>query len=279
MLYEPALEQKKIEFFCQDRKRKQAMDAQATMTMNIDDERVARDRVIVTQILETLSNSTLSAELQEYRHAIAKTLKLDYETMERVFSFESFAYFTRPQPLRSPPPPQRFLGGRPLEDYNDSLVCDETRERQAHQLIRIPSEEREVGSDAEDELPRFSKERQLSEDYKLAVALQAEKQADKNEQNEQADSESESHTPNKKNRNPAAKALRKLLRGAKVPRKGMIFDTDTYEKAVLLFGETKPHRKELKDLGGSWNGKLKAWCFSKAKIIEKIKESDQDVSE
>jgi hypothetical protein len=46
------------------------------------------------------------------------------------------------------------------------------------------------------------------------------------------------------------------------------YDTEKYEKAILVTGDTKPHKDAMKACGGKWNSSLKGWIFSK-KMLEK----------
>jgi hypothetical protein len=72
-----------------------------------------------------------------------------------------------------------------------------------------------------------------------------------------------------KNRDPAAKALRKLLRSKDVPSGQFTYDTETYPKCVVVLGETKEYKDVLKELGGKWNASLKCgkgWMFPKGKL-------------
>jgi hypothetical protein len=38
-----------------------------------------------------------------------------------------------------------------------------------------------------------------------------------------------------------------------------------YKKAILLKGDTKPHKQRIQELGGSWNKKLEGWIFPQSK--------------
>lgn len=71
-----------------------------------------------------------------------------------------------------------------------------------------------------------------------------------------------------KNNDPSAKALRKLLRKRGEDTTGYDFDTVTYEKALLLTGDTKPIKDVLKELGGKWNSGKKGWIFSKKSLLK-----------
>lgn len=69
-----------------------------------------------------------------------------------------------------------------------------------------------------------------------------------------------------KNKDPAAKALRKLLRSKGIDSSKFTYDTETYPKCVIMLGDTKDHKEVLKELGGKWNANLKCgkgWMFSK----------------
>jgi hypothetical protein len=73
---------------------------------------------------------------------------------------------------------------------------------------------------------------------------------------------------------PSAKALRKkLLKNGVSEAKvdALIFDTDTYEKALLLTGDTKPIKDTIKFLGGKWNSSKVGWIFSKRSLLKKKK--------
>ena len=43
---------------------------------------------------------------------------------------------------------------------------------------------------------------------------------------------------------------------------------DNSEKALLLKGNTKPHKEELKAMHGCWSHALKGWLFSKKRREE-----------
>ncbi len=52
----------------------------------------------------------------------------------------------------------------------------------------------------------------------------------------------------------------------------LVFDTETYEKALLITGETKDIKDKLKVLGGKWNNSVKGWIFSKKTLMNHLKE-------
>jgi chemotaxis protein histidine kinase CheA len=78
-----------------------------------------------------------------------------------------------------------------------------------------------------------------------------------------------------KNKHPAAKAMRKLLRTVGIPLEGLTLDTEKYDKALIIFGNTKPHRDSLNTLGGKWNGRLSGWVFSKQKLTSAMEKAQQ----
>jgi SprT protein len=55
------------------------------------------------------------------------------------------------------------------------------------------------------------------------------------------------------------------------------------EKALLVKGDTRPHKEQLKEIGGKWNPTLKGWIFSKRHtqeveaLVQKISNVDSPV--
>lgn len=76
-----------------------------------------------------------------------------------------------------------------------------------------------------------------------------------------------------KNKHPAAKAMRKLLRVTNIPLDNLVFDTEKYEKAIIVQGVSDIYREQFQSFGGKWNARLGAWVFSKQKLIEAMDES------
>ena len=68
----------------------------------------------------------------------------------------------------------------------------------------------------------------------------------------------------------AKKKLRKLLKEKGVENyREFTYDDTTYEKCVVVMGDTKAVKEVMKELGGKWNGKLKCgagWLFQKKKL-------------
>lgn len=66
------------------------------------------------------------------------------------------------------------------------------------------------------------------------------------------------------------KKLRKLLKEKGVENyREFTYDDTTYEKCVVVMGDTKAVKEVMKELGGKWNGKLKCgagWLFQKKKL-------------
>jgi len=282
----------------------------------------AMDRKAVCDILMSLANSSLAIELQAYRGAIAAKLGLDEGMMDRVFRFETFAYFVCNDRR------ERSLGGRPLSAWTKMEVEEvkrdggdvvvEQAEQQVAQVvrvkhvemkeefltdlcsarpkIRIPTEElgsklpaKKVVVKQAEKVEQAVEKAETTEQAEQVMeqAEQAEKVVEQAEQVEQVeqvaeqvaeteppkeevDSTEDDATP--KNKDPSAKALRKLMRRAHIPRKGLTIDTTTYKKAVMLKGNTKPYRNALRDLKGRWNGSLKAWVFSKDQVQKQAKD-------
>jgi hypothetical protein len=93
----------------------------------------------------------------------------------------------------------------------------------------------------------------------------------KKSESKSPDDKSESPEQSPKNKDPTAKALRKLLRSKEVDSSKFTYDTETYPKCVIVLGDTKDHKDVLKELGGKWNGNLKCgkgWMFSKSKLTK-----------
>jgi outer membrane biosynthesis protein TonB len=75
-------------------------------------------------------------------------------------------------------------------------------------------------------------------------------------------------------------ALVSLLADEDVDTTHFEFDADSYKKAIIVTGDnTKQYREVLARLGGKWNTKLHAWCFSKRKINRRIRHRDEIMSQ
>lgn len=75
----------------------------------------------------------------------------------------------------------------------------------------------------------------------------------------------------------AEKQLNKLLKMkglSKEIRSAFEYDVDTYEKAIVLKGDTKPHRQLIKEIGGKWNATIGGWIFSKKSISKSDSKSE-----
>lgn len=69
------------------------------------------------------------------------------------------------------------------------------------------------------------------------------------------------------------KQLNKLLKSkglSKEVRSQFVYDIDTYEKAIVLKGETKPHKEIIKEIGGRWNATIGGWVFSKKSVSKSV---------
>ena len=67
---------------------------------------------------------------------------------------------------------------------------------------------------------------------------------------------------------PSVAALTSLLINRNINTAGLKYDSDKYEKALVVSGDTKSIKDTLCDLNGVWKGKIKAWVFSKAKLLK-----------
>ena len=96
---------------------------------------------------------------------------------------------------------------------------------------------------------------------------------DDSETGDSDDDETEQHTSD-----PVVNAIISLLIDNGVDTTGLTFDSTRFEKALVVEGDTKPIRDTLSQLKGKWNGKLKAWVFSKKKILRKVRANERRVN-
>lgn len=88
-----------------------------------------------------------------------------------------------------------------------------------------------------------------------------------------------------KNRDPLARALRKMFRQSEIPIKGLVFDTETNKKAIGVYSSDTSNkmsrilRNKMKLLGGLYNNKINICFFSKEKINKAIETAKKMASE
>ncbi len=67
-------------------------------------------------------------------------------------------------------------------------------------------------------------------------------------------------------------SFKQIFEELKIDTTNLVIDSNKYEKAVLVTGDTKQIKEELKKIGGKWNFTLKGWIFSKAGLKKLGKE-------
>ena len=50
------------------------------------------------------------------------------------------------------------------------------------------------------------------------------------------------------------------------------------EESTIVTGDTHPHKDKIKEIGGRWNPKLKAWVFTSEDTVRRLKEAFPGVS-
>lgn len=218
---------------------------------NIED-----DRTVAWKILNALCQSSLKDEFEHYSEAVQKDLNLSSDQMFRVYSLSRICRLLEPTNPR-----RRFYKGVEIkEDISVSTLLDHyTVALEAHDTSNSVQE----ADESKPTLPTRS-------DGSVCQGHQVLSQIEENceQECEVPDEPSSRSSSGEKNKHPAAKAMRKLLRAVSIPMDGLTLDTEKYEKALVVFGDTKPHKDQFASMGGKWNARLGAWVFSKTKLIE-----------
>ena len=290
------------------------MNVEQTNTMNIllNADEVAKDRLIVRDMICCLADSSFANEMMHYKVAILKTLGLDKETVDRLLNLRTFAWMVENPEVRTvevEKKEQRFLGKYTIEEWDN---WKEEKEENAEEVQQENKEEvqqkvqQEVQQEVQEEVQEENTQRTLqipkNEDeveernpcgvcgkpeiggFCNSCSGFSEEEEEEEEEDEQEEQEKDSAaeaakadekdkeplaTPSK-NKHPAAKALRKLFRHAGLEPEKYQFDTESYPKAILVKGNTKPIKLYLLSMGGKWNKDLNAWVFSKEKVQQVI---------
>jgi hypothetical protein len=280
-------------------------------------------RILAHRILQSLCDSSLATEFQEFRFEVQQELKLSDEEM-KIYDFQNVVELLRPIQL-----PRRHFKGRevrreapPVQAQEEAVpppgVIDlsemagkfqkmavETKSRMAQrrevaetfaadvasivgQLTRLREESPVEQAPAEQAVPQEEKtpeapvEREVEQvpvpqehlaevsaqlpSEKTSEAPQALTEAPVEVIQEPAEEEDSDGTA--KNRHPAAKALRKLLRNSSIPLTGLRMDTDQHANALMLYGDTKQYKGILSTIGGRWSQRAGCWVFHKEKLIK-----------
>ena len=189
---------------------------------------IENDRIIAHDILTALCDSTFSEEMEEYRDVIQDTFAIDNGTMGRVFSLAKMVELLRPINL-----PKRYFRGKRVYRKTQNQFGEPPS---LDQLITVSEVVPEVVPEVK-ELP---------------------------EEMENPTTTTLEDVPE----HPSVAALISLLTNRNINTAGLKYDSNRYEKAIVVSGETKSIKDTLRDLNGVWKGKMKAWVFSKAKLLK-----------
>jgi hypothetical protein len=215
------------------------------------------DRTVAWQILCALCESSLADEFDHYFQDVQADLKISDEQMQRVYNLNAICRLLAPEAPR----PRLYKGQRARGRFAEAIFSVMHR---GPSLPPLEFPERvwtPICSGGICTLPLRTAplppvdENECENEEKHDDAPPAE------QDNDSGSSSSD------KNKHPAAKAMRKLLRTVGIPLEGLTLDTDKYEKALVIFGNTKPHKEQLSELGGKWNARLVGWVFSKQKLV------------
>lgn len=210
------------------------------------------DKRLAHKILLALCDSSISDEMDYYKHAVQEDLGLDDQTMDRMFNLATIARLLEPEM-----PKPRYYRGKlvPKKDskttWNHMINIILNR----NTLPEMMSKETETESVQDQVLDRSD-----------PVPISDVEQPDLFQSEEVLRTVEEPE----KNKHPAAKALRKLLRDQNVQIDGMKIDTERYEKSLILMGNTKPFKDFLKSIGGKWSARSGVWQFSKDNLVSRV---------
>ena len=227
---------------------------------------VFEDKLLAHKILLALCESSLSEEMDHYKFAVQEDLGLDTQTVDRLFSLSAIARLLEPEM-----PKPRYYRGKlvPKKDakpnWNQMLnmilgrdIAPEKTESEARDVVaqEIKTEETDVITlTLHNKPPTFDRQDPVPiPDVEQPDSFQSEEALRIAEEPE-------------KNKHPAAKALRKLMRDQNVQIDGMKIDTEKYERSLILMGNTKPYKEFLKTIGGKWSARSGVWQFSKDYLV------------
>jgi hypothetical protein len=215
---------------------------------------VADDKFLAHKMLTALCESSLSDEMEYYKVAVQEDLGLDVQTMDRLFSLSAIARLLEPEI-----PKPRYYRGKVVPKKDN-----ESKPNWNQMLDMILG--RDVVTESKSEQTDPVSFEVKTEPVIDQVPISDVEQPD-TFQSEDAIRQLEEP---EKNKHPAAKALRKLMRDQNVQIDGMRIDTDKYEKSLILMGNTKPHKDFLKSVGGKWSARSGVWQLSKDHLVSLV---------
>jgi hypothetical protein len=259
---------------------------QQSFVKNINED----DRGVAYRILLALCDSSFADELEHYYQDVKEDLCLSEDQMGRIYNLPAICRLLAPE---EPRPVlykgRRTRGGRFSGEVLDMLqqqrswrcsggVCNldifrepVVEEKREDNVFPNPTtvecvasvEESEKTTTPQDDTWSVRTQKEcmgsVEENEKTTVECVAVREPEGDDVSRSSSSE--------KNKHPAAKAMRKLLRASRIPLGGLLFDTEKYDKALIILGNTKPYKEYFNKLGGKWNIRLGGWVFSKNKLV------------
>jgi len=224
-----------------------------------------------------LKESSFGDDFDVFRNVIQRDLHLTNEQMDQLYNLTTLCRLLEPKEhsFKGVPLPQSvmrrssfhsaFPSPRPASpaDWSQPYDLSHFFPAQASGPTWLLSQQQETCA-----------QRPCDETEHAETEQQTETENKHENTQETNNSDTESKTT-EKNRDPIAKALRKILRGVNIPTADLEIDTVKYPSAVVVCGDTKPHKDALLTVGGKWNPRVGAWIFSKAKIAAAMSTAQQ----
>jgi hypothetical protein len=223
------------------------------------------DQQLAHEILRSLVESTLAEELDNYRDVVQDALQIDEKTMHRIYRLDAIVHLLTPTPTY-----KRYFRGRRVRQRlptTTTTVPEPLHEHVPEPLLMSIADIQKAFPIpvAKEEAPPLERSFTLKRS-EARPDLRSVSDSEEEEETPQVE-EVKEQVPEPVPDHPSVAAIISLLVNRDIDTTGFQYDTQKYEKALVVKGDTKSIKDTLRELGGVWKGKMKAWVFSKNKLL------------